>query len=500
MKKSGVNRRDVLKTMAGAAAIAAAHIRCGTRSKANMPNFIVIMADDCSAKEFGCYGNTEIRTPNVDGLAAGGVQFRTCWSEPLCMPSRAQIMTGKFGYQTGWYHNSMTPLGTQGYSLGKAELTFGKFMRQNGYATAIAGKWQIGARWDDEGRDLVNEAYGFDQHCLWALPRVLREEHRHYAKVAGASGPYWEPGQRGPYWQPAVTINGELLPTKEDDFGPDIFTSFVNDFVTKHRHEPFFVYYPIPLIHDWWYPPVSEKIKKNIIVPVPELDANGNKTGKRTKEHDSIQGGVKDNVEYLDHLVGKIIHNLEEQGVRGNTVVLFTCDNGTWGYGKGHLRNERPLRVPMVVNCPGIVKAQGESDALVQLADVLPIMAELAGIDMPADAGMDGVSFAPVLTGEKKETREWIFAYHADQRALRDKRWFLDGEGRLFDCGDNRSAEGYADVTGSAAPEALEAKKKFNEILKKYPPPPPDDTNMKLYLQRQERLRDLQRRLEGGNR
>ena len=497
MSFRGINRRRFLRAAAGTAGVLSSlHMSCGKPANRKKPNFIVIMADDCSAKEFGCYGNAVNRTPNIDRLAETGVQFRTCWSTPLCIPTRAQLMTGKYGFHTRWYHNSMTPMGEKDYSLGNAELTFGKCMRDNGYATAIAGKWQIGRRWDESGRDLVREAYGFDEYCIRELPRVLKEEHKHFEKVAGATGPYWNPGQRGPFWQPLVTVNGDLMPTEEDDFGPDIFTDFVNGFVKDHRDEPFFVYYPMSLIHDWWYPPVSEKIRHNITVPVPELDENGNKTGNRTKAYDTIQGGVRDNVEYLDHLIGKIVKNLDEQGVRDNTVIMFTCDNGTWGYGKGHLRGERAVLVPMVVNCPGLVKAAGPCDDPVQLADVFPTMMELAGIQPPQGAEPDGVSFAPALKGETGAGREWIFAYLADQRALRDRRWLLDGQNRFYDCGDNRSGEDYTDVTESLAPDVLNARKRFDEVLKSLPAPSPDDPLMERYHAGRKRLREMQLQMQ----
>jgi arylsulfatase A-like enzyme len=178
---------------------------------------------------------------------------------------------------------------------------------------------------------------------------------------------------------------------------------------------------------------------------------------------------LKSNVEYMDHLVGRIVDALDELGLRENTILFFTGDNGTGGDGKGKTI-ERGVRVPMIVNCPKRVKPT-VSDELVDLSDVLPTLAELAGAPLPEGVTIDGRSFARHLRGEPYKAREWIFSYLAYDRMLRDKRWLLEGKGTFYDCGTSRDGTNYKEVTNSDDPEVVEARKRFERILSKLPAP-----------------------------
>src|SRR5690606_30027548 len=130
---------------------------------------------------------------------------------------------------------------------------------------------------------------------------------------------------------------------------------------------------------------------------------------------------------------------------------LFTGDNGTADDGKGDVI-ERGVRVPLIVRGPGIAAGRVR-DELVDLTDVLPTLAELAGAPLPNDREIDGVSMVPALLDRPGPRREWIFSYLGTERSLRDRRWLLEGDGRLYDCGDNRDGSGYKEVTGSDDPE-----------------------------------------------
>lgn len=232
------------------------------------PNIVLIMSDDQSARELGCYGHSEHRTPVLDALARTGVQFDTAWATPLCRPSRALIMTGRYGVRTGWFHNQMT-----GGDLSESHRTFAHFLRDAGYATAIVGKWHLLG---------TEEAHGFDEHCM----------HRMYD---GFDGPVATrdmldlPGMQRPgsvsvgvpsrYWHPAIVRNGEPLPTGPDDYGPDLFVDFAIDFMKRHQDQPFLLYYPMVLPHkaiDF------ERMESSVYVDVPERDAAGNRTGGRS--------------------------------------------------------------------------------------------------------------------------------------------------------------------------------------------------------------------------
>ena len=172
----------------------------------------------------------------------------------------------------------------------------------------------------------------------------------------------------------------------------------------------------------------------------------------------------------MDYLVGRIVSNLDDLGIRDETVVMFTSDNATEGYGKGAMAQEKGPRVPLIVNGSGYVAPIASSMELVDFSDVLVTLAEMSGTTLPDDYIVDGKSFAPVLRYEKG-LRDWIFSYCGDRRFLRDKRWLLDGNGDFYDCGNRRDEIGYLKVTTSTAPHVMAARKRFEEILKNLPAP-----------------------------
>ncbi|MBN1489847.1 MAG: sulfatase-like hydrolase/transferase [Phycisphaerae bacterium] len=392
-------------------------------------NFVVIMADDLGAGELGCYGNTEHRTPRLDALAKSGIRFRTCWATPLCSPTRVEILTGRYGFRTGWY-NFLGRVTTPLDHLNPDEPTFADVLKAKGYATALAGKWQLGTI--TKQPKMIFDS-GFDTYCTWAWIELPKD-----AKFAGS------PRQR--YWHPAVITDGKHQPTSPEQYGPNVYCNWLIEFMRKNRDRPFLAYYPMCLTHKPWD-------------PTPSLTSPGKKTEK----------GLKPNVEYMDHLVGRIADALDELGIRDRTVIFFTGDNGTAGRGKGQT-TELGVRVPMIVNCLKRIKP-GVSEELVDLSDILPTLAELAHADLPAGVTIDGHSFAPLLLGGKWQPREWIFSYLAYDRILRDKRWLLEGDGRFYDCGTSRDGTRYKDVTDSTEPDAAAARKRFEAILSELPGP-----------------------------
>ena len=416
-------------------------------------NFIVIMADDLGAKELGCYGNTEHLTPNLDLLARTGVQFRTSYATPICHPTRFEIMTGQYGHHNGVFQ---FPGRRGGPVAGSPEddiarkVTFAQVLKPLGYATAQSGKWQLTGKIPT----LINEC-GFDEYCMWAYKNNLPEGVEHAGGWEGKKG-----GKTSRYWHPSIVKNSKYVPTGPDDYGPDIFTDFIIDFVKRHKDKPFFAYYPMCLTHGPFY-------------------ATPDTVKSEDQKFKNLRTNFKANVEYMDKLVGRIVRALESMGLRENTVVFFTGDNGTGGQGKGQ-STELGARVPMIVNCPGVVKPSEPSDELVDLSDILPTLADFAGAKLPSGLTIDGRSFATLLRGEKGPTREWIYAYLGDRQILRTKRWLLEDNGpghpgHFFDCGDSRDGTGYRDVTDSTSPEVLAARKRFKEILADKPLPAVND-------------------------
>jgi arylsulfatase A-like enzyme len=182
--------------------------------------------------------------------------------------------------------------------------------------------------------------------------------------------------------------------------------------------------------------------------------------------------GLKSNVEYLDFLTGKLVRAIDDMGSKENTILIWVGDNGTAGDGKGTL-TELGVRVPLLVRCPGTVKAGVVSRELTDVTDILPTLAEFAGADIPAGHKIDGVSLASTLRGETKEHRPWTFSFLQNGRILRDKRWLMADEGngtvRFQDCGESRDGAGYKNVSGSKDPDVATARKRFEDILKNLP-------------------------------
>jgi arylsulfatase A-like enzyme len=423
--------------------IALAHLVLPFASMAQPPspttrpyNFVVIMADDFSADELVCYGNKTNQTPNLDRLASEGTRFETCWATPLCTPTRVMLMTGQYAFRTGYYNlfgRHLVPLPESPlYDVG-AKTTFADVLKTKGYVTALAGKWQLTGALPTLVRDC-----GFDQYMMWAYKENLPSGVEHTGAWQNKPG-----GTTSRYWHPSIIRNGEYLPTKPADYGPDLFCDFLIDFVRANKDKPFCAYWPMVLTHG----PHD---------PTPDLDRPGQKTAP----------GMATNVRYMDHTVGRLVRAIDEAGLRENTVILFTADNGTAGAGKGQL-TEAGVREPMIVRCPGTVKAGVVSDALVSLVDVLPTLAELGGAPLSKDHVVDGQSFAPVLRGEPTKGRDWLFSYFQDGRMIRDQRFVLQGDGRMLDATGK-------DVTDSDDAEVKAARAKFDALLKDLPGPSPE--------------------------
>jgi arylsulfatase A len=409
-------------------------------------NVILIMADDVSAKEFSLYEPKNISTPNLDRMGRDGMYFRTAWATPICSPSRALIMTGKYASKTKIYHNNIKP---ESFNLGRDHLTFGELLKTAGYQTAFVGKVQM------EGD--IHQEYGFDETYEWADWDGFDGPVEIWDKTKGPFPDGMWPGRTSRYWHPAIKINGEAQKTGPQDYGPDILVDHILSFVSRNKKQPFFVYYPMLLPHKSW----DFERKQSGYIPVPVRDESGKWTGKKSEPT------LKSNVQYMDYLVNRIKEHVIREGLAENTVIMYTGDNGTDGYGKCWVAQERGPRVPFIVWGPGVVKKTGASDALMDFSDVLPTLADLAGVSVPSSENVDGVSFLPVLRGDCSSAREWILSYYGPWRMIRTQRWLLDGRGRFFDCGELRDEQGYRDVTDSDDPEVAAAKERLQSILDK---------------------------------
>ncbi len=408
-------------------------------------NFVVVLADDIGAEELACYGNTQHKTPRLDQLAKEGMRFETCWATPLCTPTRVLTMTGQYAFRTGYFHmfgSPWSPLPSSPEHSHGDKLTFADVLKTKGYATAMAGKWQLSG----EHPTLIHDC-GFDTYRMWAYTHNLPPGVKHTGRYEGAGG-----GRTARFWHPSIVENGKYLTTQPNDYGPDLFNAFAIDFIRQNKDKPFCLYYTMPLTHG----------------PHEETPDPANPGQRRP-------AGYQSNVEYLDYLMGQLVDAIDAAGVADNTLFVFVGDNGTGGSGKGTL-TELGVRVPFIVRCPGTVKAGVVSRELTSVADIFPTLVELSGAKLPAGHEIDGKSLAGTLRGEGKRHREWVFSYLGPGRLIRDERWLLEvpGQGqpaRMYDCGDSRTATGYKDVSGSTDADVVAARERLTAVLKDLPGP-----------------------------
>ena len=341
------------------------------------PNIILIMADDLGFECINSYGGTSYNTPNLTNLAKSGMQFENCHSQPICTPSRVKLMTGKSNKKNYKIFGVLDP----------KEKTFSQILRKKGYATMIAGKWQLGKV------DSLPEHFGFDEHLLWQLSDTGRDSI----------------GRDKRYVNPVLKQNGELYEKNEGKYSTDIIVDYINDFMTRKKNEPFLVYYPMILTHCPFDPTPNSK------------DWNPKDMGSMTYKGNAKYFG--DMVSYMDYSIGRIVKKLDKLGLRENTIILFTGDNGTDEPvvsmmdnipvigGKGQT-SDYGTHVPLIVNWKGVVRPNLKSKSLVDFSDFFPTLCDLANIPINSSMDLDGISFYPELIGKDGPKRKWIHSWY----------------------------------------------------------------------------------------
>jgi arylsulfatase A len=351
------------------------------------PNIIFILADDLGIGNLSCYGADLFKTPNIDALAKSGTLFEHCYASPLCGPSRACLMTGRYAYHTGMTGND------SGKLLKPAnEIMMPKILKTSGYVTAMCGKWSQ--------LPLQPSDWGFDEYLRF-----------------NGSGKYWNT-QDG---NKTYTLNGQEIPLKDKEYLPDTMQKFAFNFIKTNKSKPFYLYYAISHVH-------AE------ILPTPDSAPDSKDL-------------YADNIAYMDKIVGQLIAELDRLHLRDNTLIVFAGDNGTAAenaarstvHGKPIIGQKATMLecgalVPCIASWPGVVPADKVSKNLLNITDFLPTLADIGGATLPQGLVVDGKDFAPQLKGKEDGwPRSWIFVELGKHWYDRDMNWKLNEASELFD-------------------------------------------------------------------
>ena len=369
------------------------------KSKTQCPNVVLIMADDMGFEALSVNGSESCKSPNLDELASQGIRFTNCFSNPICTPSRTKLMTGQYNVR------NYIKFGM----LDRSQSTFAHQLKAAGYATCIAGKWQLGREQDSP------QHFGFQSSCLWQHTRSGRSKQN--GKTLDRR-----------FVNPLLEINGVEEDYTDGQYGPQICTDFICNFIEEKKDQPFLVYYPMILTHCPFDPTPDSS------------DWDPERLGSTTYKGDrnSPQRHFRDMVAYADKLVGQIVRQLEKSGVRDNTLLIFTGDNGTdkpivtrWKGtkvigGKGSMTDEG-TRVPMIASWPSGIASPGRvTDELVEFCDILPTLCDVTGAEVPNNYPGDGASLVSVLRGEvDSRNKNWIYIWYRGQVMVRNKSYSL---------------------------------------------------------------------------
>lgn len=406
------------------------------------PNIVFILVDDMGYECIGAYGGT-YNTPNIDQLAEKGIQFNYAFSTPLSTPSRVQVLTGKYN------HKNYVDFGF----LNQDQKTFGNLAKDAGYKTAIVGKWQLGFN------SKLPAHFGFDNHCLWQLSY------------------YRQNIQSERYANALIEQDGKILERDKNCYGPDIFVDYIEKFIEENKNTPFFLYYPMVLVHDPF-----------VVTPM-NADWESLKSSYK-----SDPGFFPEMMEYMDRIVRRIIDKLKEEKLFENTLIVFTADNGTSRKITSPMKDGSMIRggkgtttdagthVPLIISFGDQQAKPSECNDLVDFTDFLPTFADAMGVKVPKEWDTDGISFLPQVRGDKKKItpREWVFCHYdsffrgADQpskdarRFIRNHRYKLYSTGEFYDIEtDPLEKEDIAHKKGSR--EAEKARKFLSKELSRFP-------------------------------
>lgn len=409
---------------------------------AEQPNVVFILIDDLShygvtaygadriSSEQGFFTNVQFSTPRIDSLATDGMLCSSTYAYPLCEPTRVALMSGM--------NNNRNYI--QPKALYESQITFGDLFKRAGYATCITGKWkQSRGTKEFPGKDYISK-FGWDEFCCFDVIGEGRRMIEPWLVVDGTSRSY----------------SGTDPDTGRRWYGPDICNRYALDFIDRHKDQPFFLYYPMLLVHDE-HTPTPDTVPKSVF---DNFDVNS-KSGYGHLDGDDRRY-FPDMLAYMDKMIGKVLDKLDELGLRESTLVVVMGDNGTkecfshilldgsvFVGGKGKCK-ENGTHVPLLLRFSGTIPSGLRYDGLLNLTDLLPTLCDAAGIQVSTADDLDGISFWPQATGQARSAhREAIYTWYNANNTCTDlnslieyaqtkqfKRYAPDRnfpEGRFFD-------------------------------------------------------------------
>lgn len=382
---------------------------------AKKPNLIVIYCDDLGYGDLSCFGSKEIRTPHLDALAKDGVRFTDWYSNcPVCSPSRASLLTGRYPARAGVTHILGGKRGTPG--LPATEVTLAKALKPLGYRTAMFGKWHLGV-----SKESWPNAHGFDEFHGFLAGCVDYYSHIFYWGMGGKQG---NPTHDLWHNETEVWDNGRYL--------TEVITEKSVEFIQRKSDAPFFLYVPYNAPHYPMHAP------KKYLDRYPDLPPD-----KR------IMAAM---ISAVDDGVGGIVQALKQSGQYENTAIFFSSDNGpstesrNWldgtedlyyggsaGVFRGHKGSlfDGGIRMPAILSWPGHMQGGQVCNKVGAMMDIFPTYLEIAGGKLPADRTIDGTSILPMVTKDAQSPHPDLFWAHEHQLAIRRGKWKLVLNGKL---------------------------------------------------------------------
>jgi arylsulfatase A-like enzyme len=330
------------------------------------PNVIVILTDDQGWGDFSLNGNTNLKTPHIDSLASDGASFDQFYVCPVCSPTRAEFLTGRYHSRTGVHGVS-----EGGERLNLNETTIADTFRAAGYATANFGKWHNGTQYP------------------------YHPNGRGFAEFYGFTSGHW-----GDYFSPPLDHNGQVV--RGNGFVADDFTDKAIGFIERHKENPFFIYLTFNTPHspmqvpDRWWNDFKNK----------QLELRGTDSARENIEHTRAALAMCENIDWN---VGRLLHRLDELGTADDTIVVYFCDNGPngdrWNGGLKGIKgstDEGGLRSPLLMRWPKRIAAGKRIEPIAAAIDLLPTLAELTNVPLVGKKPLDGRSFEPILLASQK--------------------------------------------------------------------------------------------------